>query len=140
MAPRDNTISGKIGKSVEIGTAFMVTFICATLSHQRRGFRGLRFCELERIFAHAWERVAERGKQIVVGEFAAMLKAAGLSSFERAIVLRPNYALARYNLAEACAATNPKRALSEYETYVAIVEGIPEEADRIVHHDAGSDR
>lgn len=60
-------------------------------------------------------------------------KAAGLSSFERAIVLRPNYALARYNLAEASEATNPKRALSEYETYVAIVEGIPEEADRIVH-------
>mgnify|MGYP001200801768 FL=1 len=60
-------------------------------------------------------------------------KAAGLSSFERAIVLRPNYALARYNLAEASESTNPKRALSEYETYVAIVEGIPEEADRIVH-------
>lgn len=60
-------------------------------------------------------------------------KVAGLSSFERAIVLRPNYALARYNLAEASEATNPKRALSEYETYVAIVEGIPEEADRIVH-------
>ena len=59
-------------------------------------------------------------------------KTAGLSSFERAIVLRPNYALARYNLAEASEATNPKRALSEYETYVAIVEGIPEEADRIV--------
>ncbi len=60
-------------------------------------------------------------------------KAAGLSLFERAIVLRPNYALARYNLAEASEATNPKRALSEYETYVAIVEGIPEEADRIIH-------
>ncbi|MBH0208792.1 MAG: hypothetical protein HP495_09840 [Nitrospira sp.] len=60
-------------------------------------------------------------------------KVAGLMSFERAIVLRPNYALARYNLAETSEATNPKRALSEYETYVAIVEGIPEEADRIVH-------
>ncbi|MBX3304272.1 MAG: hypothetical protein KF693_18830 [Nitrospira sp.] len=60
-------------------------------------------------------------------------KVAGLSSFEKAIVLRPNYALARYNLAEVSEATNPKRALSEYETYLAIVEGIPEEADRIVH-------
>lgn len=60
-------------------------------------------------------------------------KAAGVNLFERAIVLRPNYALARYNLAVASEATNPKRALSEYETYVAIVEGIPEEADRIVH-------
>ena len=60
-------------------------------------------------------------------------KAAGLSSFERAIILRPNYALARYNLAEASETTNPKRALSEYETYVAIMEGVPEEADRIIH-------
>ncbi|UVT15946.1 MAG: hypothetical protein H8K04_19485 [Nitrospira sp.] len=60
-------------------------------------------------------------------------KAAGLSSFERAIVLRPNYALARYNLAEASETTNPKRALSEYETYLAIVEGVPEETDRVAH-------
>lgn len=60
-------------------------------------------------------------------------KAAGLSLFEKAVILRPNYALARYNLAEASEATNPKRALSEYETYLAIVEGIPEEADRIAH-------
>ena len=60
-------------------------------------------------------------------------KARGVSLFERAIVLRPNYALARYNLAEATETTNPKRALSEYETYLAIVEGIPDEADRIAH-------
>ncbi|MBX3318714.1 MAG: hypothetical protein KF890_02440 [Nitrospira sp.] len=60
-------------------------------------------------------------------------KAAGVGLFERAIILRPNYALARYNLAEATEMTNPKRALSEYETYLAIVEGIPDEADRIAH-------
>lgn len=60
-------------------------------------------------------------------------KPAGLSLFEKAIVLRPNYALARYNLADASEPTDPKRALSEYETYLAIVEGIPEEADRIAH-------
>jgi tetratricopeptide (TPR) repeat protein len=60
-------------------------------------------------------------------------KAAGVSLFEKAIVLRPNYALARYNFAEATETTNPKRALSEYETYLAIVEGIPEEAARIAH-------
>ncbi|MGC4099439.1 MAG: hypothetical protein QM706_20250 [Nitrospira sp.] len=60
-------------------------------------------------------------------------KTAGLRLFEKAVVLRPNYALARYNLAEVSEATNPKRALSEYETYLAIVEGIPEEADRIAH-------
>jgi len=59
--------------------------------------------------------------------------ARGVSLFERAIVLRPNYALARYNLAEATETANPKRALSEYETYLAIVEGIPEEAARIEH-------
>ena len=60
-------------------------------------------------------------------------KAAGLRLFEKAVVLRPNYALARYNLAEALEATNPKRALSEYETYLALAEGIPEEEARIAH-------
>ena len=35
------------------------------------------------------------------------------------------------NLAEAIESTNPKRAITEYETYLALVEGIPEEADRI---------
>ncbi len=60
-------------------------------------------------------------------------KTAGLSLFEKAVTLRPNYALARFNLGEVLETTNPKRALSEYETYLAIVEGIPEEADRIAH-------
>lgn len=59
--------------------------------------------------------------------------AAGLRAFEKAVTLRPNYALARYNLAGAYEATNPKRALSEYETYFALVEGIPEEEARIAH-------
>ncbi|MEK7800238.1 MAG: hypothetical protein AAB314_00950, partial [Nitrospirota bacterium] len=59
--------------------------------------------------------------------------AAGLRLFEKAVVLRPNYALARYNLAEASEATNPKRAVSEYETYLALVEGIPEEEARMAH-------
>jgi tetratricopeptide (TPR) repeat protein len=58
-------------------------------------------------------------------------KANALASFEKAITLRPNYAIARYNLAEAYEPTNPKRALSEYETYLALVEGIPDEANRI---------
>jgi tetratricopeptide (TPR) repeat protein len=58
-------------------------------------------------------------------------KANALASFEKAVTLRPNYAIARYNLAEAYEPTNPKRALSEYETYLALVEGIPEEASRI---------
>jgi tetratricopeptide (TPR) repeat protein len=59
--------------------------------------------------------------------------AAGLRLFEKAVTLRPNYALARYNLAEALEATNPKRALSEYETYLALVEGIPEEEARATY-------
>jgi tetratricopeptide (TPR) repeat protein len=58
-------------------------------------------------------------------------KAGALASFEKAVTLRPNYAIARFNLAEAVEPTNPKRAISEYETYLVLVEGIPEEADRI---------
>ena len=58
-------------------------------------------------------------------------KANARASFEKAVTLRPNYAIARYNLAEAYEPTNQKRALSEYETYLALVEGIPDEAGRI---------
>jgi len=54
-------------------------------------------------------------------------KATALSTFERAVTLRPNYAMARYNLAAILEETNPKRALAEYETFLALVEGIPEE-------------
>jgi len=53
-----------------------------------------------------------------------------LASFEKAILLRPNYAIARFNLADAIADANPKRAITEFETYLALTEGIPEEADR----------
>ncbi len=60
-------------------------------------------------------------------------KSAGLRLFEKAVILRPNYALARFNLAEACEDTDPKRAISEYETYLALVDGIIEEEARIAH-------
>lgn len=60
-------------------------------------------------------------------------KAAAMSLFEKAVMLRPNYAVARYNLAEGYEPINPKRALAEYETFVALVEGIPEEAGRAAH-------
>jgi tetratricopeptide (TPR) repeat protein len=50
---------------------------------------------------------------------------------EKAVLLRPNYPLARYNLAESYEETNAKRAIGEYETYLALVEGIPEEAERV---------
>lgn len=52
------------------------------------------------------------------------------AAFEKAVSLRPNYPLARFNLAGMYELMNPKRALSEYETYLALVEGVPEEADR----------
>lgn len=58
-------------------------------------------------------------------------KTAAMALFERAVVLRPNYAMARYNLAEAYESTNPKRAVTEYETFLALVEGIPEEEGRM---------
>jgi len=58
-------------------------------------------------------------------------KPGALASFEKAVSLKPNLPIARFNLAEALEPTNPKRALSEYETYLVLVEGIPEEADRI---------
>ncbi|MCP9450898.1 MAG: tetratricopeptide repeat protein [Nitrospira sp.] len=57
-------------------------------------------------------------------------KSAALRVFERAVTLRPNYAVARYNLAEASEESNPRRALAEYQTFLALVEGNPEEEAR----------
>ena len=51
--------------------------------------------------------------------------------FKRALVLRPNFADARFNLAKSLERTNTRRAIEEYETYLALVEGIPREAKRI---------
>lgn len=53
-----------------------------------------------------------------------------VAAFERAVTLRPNYPVARFNLAEAYEPVNPKRAIAEYETYLALVEGIEEERPR----------
>ena len=53
-----------------------------------------------------------------------------IASLEKAIVLKPNYARARYNLAQAYETINPQRAREEYETYLVLVEGIPEESTR----------
>jgi len=49
---------------------------------------------------------------------------------EKAIILKPNYALARYNVAGAYETINRQRAIEQYETYLALVEGIPEESTR----------
>ena len=60
-------------------------------------------------------------------------KAEALALFEKAVVLRPNYAVARYNLAEALEEINARRAISEYETFLALVAGFPEEEARAAH-------
>ena len=71
----------------------------------------------------------------VINNLGDVLKKAGdrenaLKAFEKAVVLRPNYPIARFNLAEMYEAINPKLAVSEYETYLALVEGIDEEKPR----------
>ena len=51
--------------------------------------------------------------------------------FIQAVALRPNYPIARFNLAEAYESLNVRRAIEEYETYLALAEDIPEEQERI---------
>ena len=62
--------------------------------------------------------------------------AEALRIFERAVTLRPNYAVARYNLAGMLEETNPKRAVAEYETFLALVEGVLDEEARAAHAEA----
>jgi len=71
------------------------------------------------VINHLGAVVAQQGHRIQASEL-----------FERAIILKPNYARARFNLAEALEAVNPSRAIEEYETYLALAEGIPEEKGR----------
>ncbi len=52
-------------------------------------------------------------------------------AFHTAIGLRPNYADAHFNLAEAIEDTQPRRALTAYENYLAYVENTPGEKERI---------
>ncbi len=59
-------------------------------------------------------------------------QAQAVELFKKAIVLRPNYARARFNLAEVLEKVNKRRAIEEYETYLALVEGIPEEEPRVL--------
>ncbi|MDE3226838.1 MAG: tetratricopeptide repeat protein, partial [Nitrospirota bacterium] len=56
-----------------------------------------------------------------------------LDAFQRSVTLRPNYPIARFNLAQAYEAINVRRAVTEYETYLALGEGIPEEEERFAH-------
>lgn len=54
-----------------------------------------------------------------------------VEAFHAAIGLRPNYALAHFYLAESIEATDPRRALTAYENYLAYVEATPAEKERI---------
>ena len=54
-----------------------------------------------------------------------------LAAFERAVMLRPNYPAARFNMAAAYETINVRRAITEYETYLALGEGVPGEEERM---------
>ncbi len=106
-------------------------------AHNKLGLGLLHKGELQKAKAEMQQSLATRPNYPPalnnLGEVYVKLgeKAAAQASFEKAVILRPNYAIARFNLAESIELTNPKRALNEYETYLALVEGIPEEVDRI---------
>ncbi|MDX1411804.1 MAG: tetratricopeptide repeat protein, partial [Nitrospirales bacterium] len=54
-----------------------------------------------------------------------------ITAYEQALALKPDYANARFNLAEACEGVNPKRAIQEYETYLILAEDQPQEASKV---------
>ena len=58
-------------------------------------------------------------------------QARALELFQRALILRPNFAEARFNLAKSLEQSDTRRAIEEYETYLALAEGIPRETERI---------
>jgi tetratricopeptide (TPR) repeat protein len=55
-----------------------------------------------------------------------------LEAFDKAVRLSPNYPVARFNLAEAYEESDPRRAVTEYETYLVLAEGYPEEEARVM--------
>jgi tetratricopeptide (TPR) repeat protein len=57
--------------------------------------------------------------------------ARAVEAFHTAINLKPNYAIAHFNLAEAIEATQPRKALTAYENYLAYVDPKPGEKERI---------
>ena len=54
-----------------------------------------------------------------------------VEAYHTAIGLKANYAIAHFNLAEAIEATQPRRAITAYENYLAYVDPKPGEKDRI---------
>lgn len=104
--------------------------------HHRLGVSWEATGNLEKAKSELLESLAKRPNSpevinnlgIVFGKLGDKRNA--LASFEKAVSLRPNYAIARFNMAETIEASNPKRAITEYETYIALVEGLPDETDR----------
>ena len=68
-----------------------------------------------------------------LGKVYAMMgdTARAVDAYHKAIGLKPNYAIAHFNLAEALEATQPRRALTAYENYLAYVDPKPGEKERI---------
>jgi tetratricopeptide (TPR) repeat protein len=68
-----------------------------------------------------------------LGKVYAMMgnQAKAVDACLKAIGLRPNYANAHFNLAEAIEAVDPRRALTAYENYLAYTQETPGEQDRI---------
>jgi tetratricopeptide (TPR) repeat protein len=56
---------------------------------------------------------------------------AGIQAYEKALALQPDYSQARFNLAGVFESINPKRAIQEYETYVVLAEGNPDETAKV---------
>jgi tetratricopeptide (TPR) repeat protein len=54
-----------------------------------------------------------------------------VQAFKTAIDLKPNYAIAHFNLAEAIEGTQPRKALIAYENYLAYVDPKPGEKERV---------
>jgi len=108
-------------------------------AHHRLGLSWEAKGQLEKAKAEMFESLAIRPSiPDVLNNLGAVHmklgeKTAALGMFEKAVTLRPNYAVARYNLAEAYEPSNPTRALTEYETFLALVEGVPEEETRAAH-------
>ena len=68
-----------------------------------------------------------------LGKIYALMGEKGRAAdlFQTAIGLKPNYANAHFNLAESIEDTQPRRALTAYENYLAYVEEAPGEEERI---------
>jgi tetratricopeptide (TPR) repeat protein len=65
----------------------------------------------------------------ILAQLGEMSKA--IEIYEQALALRPDYAHARFNLAEAYERLDPKRAIQEYETFLFLAEDKPEESQKI---------